>query len=72
MPSVKLQTKERIGPKIVKRHDSPKTPYQRVLASKFISPHTKQALKDQFKSLNPFKLRKTINEKIAKIHRLAR
>lgn len=72
MPSVKLQTKERIGSKIIKRHDSPKTPCQRVLASKFIPPHTKQALKDQFKTLNPFRLRKTIDKKIAIIHKLAR
>jgi hypothetical protein len=72
MPSVKLQTKERIGSRIIKRHDSPKTPYQRALASKFISPHTQQILTQIFKTLNPFKLRKTIDKKIAIIHRLAR
>jgi len=72
MPSVKLQAKERIGSKIVKRHDKPKTPYQRVLNSKFIPAKTKRLLKEQFKQLNPFKLRKTIDEKIARIHRLAR
>jgi hypothetical protein len=72
MPSVKLQTKERIGSKIIKHHDLPKTPYQRVLESKSIPPHIKQALKEQFKTLNPFKLRKTIDEKIVKIHSLAR
>ena len=72
MPSVKLQNKERIGSKIIKRHDSPKTPYQRILDSKFVSPQTKQILKDQFKTLNPFKLRKTIDKKIAIIHKLAR
>lgn len=72
MPSVKLQAKERVGSKIIKHHDAPKTPYQRILDAKFISPHTKQALKDQFKTLNPFKLRKTIDKKIAMIHQLAR
>lgn len=72
MPSVKLKAKERIGSKIVKRHDAPKTPFQRILNSKFISPQTKENLKEQFKSLNPFKLRKTIDEKIAIIHSLAR
>lgn len=72
MPSVKLQVKERIGSKIVKRHDSPKTPYQRILDSQFISDQTKQLLKEQFQKLNPFKLRKTIDQKIAKIHQLAR
>lgn len=72
MPSVKLQAKARIGSKIVKRHDAPKTPYQRVLDCKFISAKTKHILKEQFKTLNPFKLRKTIDQKIAKIHSLAR
>ena len=72
IPSVKLQTKERIGSRIVKRHDSPKTPYQRILDSKFISTQTKQHLKELRKTLNPFKLKKTIDEKIVKIHLLAR
>ncbi len=66
MPSVKLKAKERIGSKIIKRHDSPKTPYQRILDSKFIPPHTKQVLKEQFKTLNPFKLKKTIDKRLPK------
>lgn len=72
MPSVKLQKKERLASKIIKRHDSPKTPYQRILDSKFIPPHTKKDLNQIFKTLNPFKLRKTIDKKIAMIHKLAR
>ena len=72
MPSMKLVEKKRIGSKIMKIHDNPKTPYQRILESKFIPKKTKRVLKEQFKTLNPFKLRKTIDEKIAKIHRLAR
>lgn len=72
MPSVKLQAKERVGSRIIKRHDSPKTPYQRILASKFVSPQTKHDLIQIFKTLNPFKLRKTIDKKIAIIHKLAR
>jgi len=72
LPSVKLTDKKRIGSKIIKVHDNPKTPYQRVLESKFITSKVKEQLQEQFKTLNPFKLRRTINEKIAKIHRLAR
>ena len=72
MPSVKLQAKQRIGSKIIKRYDSPKTPYQRVLDSKFIPTENKQKLMAIFKTLDPFKLRKTIDHKIAKIHALAR
>lgn len=72
LPSMKLQEKKRIGSKIFKKHDDPKTPYQRVLDSKFIPPHTKRSLKELYKILKPFKLRKAIDEKILKIHRLAR
>ena len=72
LPSMKLEEKKRIGSKIIKIHDDPKTPYQRILDSKFIQKRFKQLLKEQFKTLNPFKLRKTINDKIAKIHHLAR
>ena len=72
IPSVKLLSKERIASKTVKRHDKPKTPYQRILESKHIEKETKQRLKDLFKTLNPFKLKRTIDEKIARIHQLAR
>ena len=72
LPSTKLQQKTRVGSKIVKRHDDPQIPYQRISNSKLIPARTQRSLKELFKILNPFKLRKTINETIAKIHRLAR
>lgn len=72
LPSMKLQKKSRIGSKIIKSHDSPKTPYQRILDSKFVPKHTKQLLKEHFRTLNPFQLHKTIQEKIATILKLAR
>jgi len=67
-PSVKLLQKERIGSKTLKHHDSPKTPYQRVLESPLVSPQVKQSLSKQLESLNPFVLRKIINEKLKKIY----
>lgn len=72
IPSVKLLSKERIASKTIKRHDKPKAPYQRTLESKLIPKQIKDKLKAIFKTLNPFKLKKTIDEKIAKIHQLAR
>jgi len=65
-PSVKLLQKDRIGSKTLKHHDSPKTPYQRILESPLISPQMKQSLSKQLASLNPFVLRKTIDEKLKK------
>jgi hypothetical protein len=66
-PSAKLLAKERIGSKTLKRYDSPKTPYQRILDSPFISSQTKLSLAKQLASLNPFVLRKAMEEKIKKI-----
>ena len=43
-PSVKLISKERVGSKTIKRHDSPKTPYQRLMESPYIAPANKRKL----------------------------
>lgn len=67
LPSVKLIAKIRIGSKIIKKHDSPKTPLQRMLESKFISKETKKNLTNQFKLYNPYSLKKEINNKIKNI-----
>jgi hypothetical protein len=69
-PSVKLIAKERIGSKTLKRHDSPKTPYQRILESPCIPDSTKDKLTEQFDGLDPFVLRKAMEVKLNKIFRL--
>lgn len=66
-PSVKLISKERIGSKTIKRHDGPKTPFQRIIESPFVSVSVKLALAKQLETLNPFLLRKTMDEKLKKI-----
>lgn len=66
-PSVKLIEKKRVASKIIKRYDVPKTPYQRTLESKDIPLAKKQALKEQFAGLNPFKLRKAMEKKLQEI-----
>jgi hypothetical protein len=63
-PSMKLISKKRINSKYVKKYDSPKTPYQRLIASEYISDDCKQSLTDTFLSLNPFTLKKKIESKL--------
>jgi hypothetical protein len=63
-PSVKLIAKERIGSKIIKRYDSPKTPYQRIMDSPHIKESVKRSLSNQLENLNPFMLRKTMDKKL--------
>ncbi len=69
-PSVKLIAKERIASKTIKRYDIPKTPYQRVIESPYISVAVKQSLREQFEKLNPFHLRKAMEEKLKRIFNL--
>ncbi|MBI5701494.1 integrase [Candidatus Saganbacteria bacterium] len=63
-PSVKLMTKTRFGAKIKKEHDKPKTPYQRILESEAISQAMKAELTRLFKTLNPFMLKASLEEKL--------
>jgi hypothetical protein len=67
MPSVKLIEKKMIAAKTIKRYDSPKTPYQRILESRDIKPAVKNSLKEQYEKLNPFQLRRAIEAKVKKI-----
>jgi len=66
-PSVKLIAKERIASKTIKRYDIPKTPYQRIMESPFVTDDVKHSLTEVFKNLNPFDLRKEIEDKLKKI-----
>lgn len=66
-PSVKLLSKQQIGSKTIKHHDSPKTPYQRLIESPDIPECTKNQLTTHLQSLNPFLLRKAMERKLKKI-----
>lgn len=66
-PSVKLIAKERSGSKTTKRHDSPKTPCQRIIESPYIQEAVKRSLIKQLEKLNPFLLRKIMDKKLKRI-----
>lgn len=65
--SMKLVSKERKGAKVIKRHDAPKTPYERVIESDAVSDYVKGKLRELFENTNPFILRKLIDRKLRKI-----
>ena len=71
-PSFKLIAKERIGNKTIKRYDTAKTPYQRVLERKDISLESKARLMNLYVQLNPAELRRSIDLKTAKLWRISR
>ena len=63
-PSSKVIYKQKIGAKIKKYYDVPKTPFQRLLDSSDISNNAKEQLTKEFESLNPFVLQKIMETKI--------
>ena len=64
MPTMKLLHKQRIGSKYRKTYESPKTPYERVLASDYVEDSVKERLKDTHMTLNPFTLKNEIERKL--------
>ena len=72
MPTFKLLRKERIGSKIVKKHETPKTPYERLLESETLSHEQKHALRTQYESLDPFELKIQIEKKLQLLLELIR
>ena len=71
-PSFKLIAKERIGKRMLKRYDTAKTPYQRLLERKDISFESKARLMNLYLQLNPAELRRSIDLKTAKLWKISR
>jgi len=68
-PVIKLVLKERIGGKIHRRYDRPKTPYLRVMESHEVPKETKQQLAAIYESLNPAQLKRAIDRKLNLLYR---
>lgn len=62
VPQLKLISKVRIGSKIIKKYDIPKTPYQRLLESENLTMGQKENLRRHCSTLNPIQLRDSINK----------
>jgi len=71
-PVMKISSKEKINNSVCrKKYDEARTPYRRLLESKQISQAQKQKLTEIYLSLNPAKLRNTIDQKIKKIREMS-
>jgi hypothetical protein len=71
-PNMKLVSKVRVRSRYRKRYDPPQTPYERLLQSQAVSPENKRQLQATYARLNPFALKKTIEQKLRKIFALNR
>jgi len=61
-PSMKLVEKTRTGSKVHKKYDKAKTPYHRVMTSRWIPRQTKRELRSIYATLNPAKLIRDIGK----------
>jgi hypothetical protein len=59
-PSTKLLEKVRVGARVHKRYDTPRTPYQRALDSRQLSKATQLRLRATFQQLNPAALTRSV------------
>jgi len=64
-PVMKLQTKRRVGSKVRKIYDEPKTPYQRLMECEALSLSDKKKLKATYESLSLSKLKAELDRRIA-------
>ena len=71
LPSVKLVKKVRVGSKVRRVYDGPRTPFERVKACPEANPEHVARLEQLRKSLDPFALSRTIERKLERISRLA-
>jgi hypothetical protein len=62
LPSMKIVRKVRIGSKIKRTYEKPKTAYQRLLESADMSIEAKKELQQRFAGLNPFELKQKLED----------
>lgn len=72
LPQMQLLSKERIGSRIKKKHDFPKTPFERLKSAPNVSDEEKTRLTIQMKSLNPFELKRMLETKLDIFFRLVK
>lgn len=63
-PTLKLKEKIRVGGKIKKKYDAPKTPCQRLLESPDLPIHLKRKLKQELACKNPFVLKQELDKRL--------
>jgi hypothetical protein len=69
-PSMKLEYKIRVGAKYKKKYSAPETPLERILASPDVPADRKEKLRELERTLDPFKLKKSIETKLKIINKL--
>jgi hypothetical protein len=69
-PVMKLQSKERIGGRVKRKYDVPRTPYQRLMESGQLPEEAKEELQRIYCSLNPARLKREIDAKLEQLYKV--
>ena len=69
-PVMKLQSKERIGGRVKRKYDVPRTPYQRLMESEQIPEEAKEELQRIYLSLNPAELKREMDAKLEELYKI--
>jgi hypothetical protein len=72
LPAMKLESKERVGSKVVRHYGEVLTPLNRVLACAEVSEEKKKWLLAEKQKLNPFALRREVDRQMKEIERQRR
>ena len=64
LPTMKLASKERVGSKVVRKYGETMTPLRRVLACPEVTAETKQRLRAEKQTLNPFALTREVERQM--------
>lgn len=69
-PQMKLIEKDRYGARVRKKYDKPKTPYHRLMLSKYVPKEIKKSLWREKQSLDPIALNQRLNHKINSVKKM--
>jgi hypothetical protein len=71
LPAMRLKSKTRVDGRIKREYDAPRTPYQRVIASRQAPSKKKQELKAIYDKLNPAELNRRLTELRAQLEKIS-
>jgi hypothetical protein len=71
-PTLKLKEKQRINSRYAKKYEPPQTPFQRLLDSNDVNNDAKRTLESVYNALNPFKLKRKIDDKLIAVFHIVR
>jgi hypothetical protein len=72
IPTMKIKEKVRIGGIIKKKYDTPQTPFSRLINSPHLSKQQKELLHARKAQLNPFELKKNLEQKLKEFFEIYR